>query len=103
MAANVCFAESIYFQVSVFDSSFYYFVHLVGGDLFARGGRGGKVRAYNFVGVVYVCLYVFDPADDCSDWAVDCVERFLVHCLAACFSSFWFKILSVIAVQCVYR
>lgn len=39
----------------------------VGSDLFTRGGRGGKGRAYNFVGVACVCLYLFDSADNCRN------------------------------------
>ena len=53
--------------------------------------------------VLLMGLYVFDPVDDCSVWVVDCVDRFLVDCLAAFFLFFCFEILSVIAVQCVYR
>ena len=49
--------------------------------MFTCVGFGGKVRAYNLVGVGRVCLDVFDPADDCSIRAVLCVERFLVYCL----------------------
>ena len=49
-----------------------------------------------------MCLDVFDPADDCSVRAVICVEQFLVYCLVA-LAVFWFEMLSVIAVQFVYK
>ena len=73
--------------------------------MFTQGGHGGKVPANNFVDVFCVCLYVFDTADDCSHWVVECVERFLVYCLVALsvFLCLRYSVLSVIAVQYVYR
>ena len=70
--------------------------------MFTWGGRGDRVNAYNLVGVVRVRLYVFDRVYDCSIWTVVCVEQLLMDCLVA-LSVFLFDMLSVIAVQFVYR